>query len=322
MARLNVPALLVKALGHTPTTRFPEFEALFGWRLPDSVLPFVELLRDDKMPGLVGGRWCFLNDKHGMPLWRDDVYCSEEQVILAESPPWSVWSSLVNEPDAALDRLLYGPRNLALFAGLMPIAQDSGGDIGFIDVGPHAIGAGFYEWEHGMGGLNDSRESFTGFVRSQLEATAEFFEYEWDAEEDPELGPPPLTMEALEKVPTSPPDRDKRVERVSENFEKVSWVAELLWGKDEVKYSELPGDDSLLTLNAKLVASVLLNDRDGARNLCERTKQEPGVLSKALAGRVESYLRDEPFRLAWITRENLGDARKIVNDLPLRVLGR
>ncbi|UJR87371.1 Hypothetical protein I5071_1630 (plasmid) [Sandaracinus amylolyticus] len=56
-------AQLVSVLGEEPVESFAPLEEVLGWSLPSEVVPFADMLANERMPPSSG--WYYLYDKHG-----------------------------------------------------------------------------------------------------------------------------------------------------------------------------------------------------------------------------------------------------------------
>ncbi len=278
-------AKLLAKLGCKPTTSFPAFEATMGWPLPPAVVPFAGPFATDRTPP-VGG-WYYLEDKHGPK--KDGA-----------SPPWSYFAKLAKSPEKALAHFLVDLRVYGLLFGLVGFAEDPGGDVAFVDVGPGGASGEVFEHNHEVGALWEKRVTLAGFVREG---------YASHAEDEEDADPSDDEVDALGAPPK--PDR-ARVKEVLALYQAGRWMVPILRG--DFDQPPVPGKPPKgtgpLVVHHELCASALTGDEARARKALAAAKKWKGALTRGLAARVEANLADpRGAKLGWLKAAQLAELR-------------
>lgn len=280
---------LITTLGKKAADAFPEFEAVMGWPLPPGVLPLARSFAESDTPPIDG--WYYLDDKHG-------------KGAEAPCPPWKVLRKLAKDGDSALEHFLFEHRAYGLLLGLLGFAEDPGGDVGFVDVGPDAVRGELYVHNH-EGGLLESMDStLAGFVQEHYVSWTDDVdeeEVEVDAEDVEALGAPPKPDAA-------------RVKDFLRQAKRVQWAVDVLRGEfdDWPTRDAEPTFSGPLRLHYELVAGTLTGDEARQRQALASARDAKGLLTRALAARVEKNLASpKSARLGWLKGPKLAEARAL-----------
>jgi uncharacterized protein DUF1629 len=258
---------LLGAFGQTATRACPEFEKLFGWPLPDAVLPFARPLAAGALPS--------------------------EGVLEFRREPWSRLAALSSDPKKALDYFLSGFGAHALVLGLLPFAKYKG-DVDFVDVAPGGAGETFMH-NHEVGVLEANSEPLAAFVRhAYLDCT----------EEEP--GRVRDRVEALKGAPRPDAKRVRQIADQYEaaawlldlfRGETRGWPRR---GKAEPK---LAGP---FAVHWELLVASVTGDAARAAKAVAAAGRAKGLLTRALAERVEAnFAKPAAAKLGWLKAEHL-----------------
>lgn len=298
MSAVDDARALATALGLPPVHSYPPFEQLFGWPLPAGLLPFADLLHTGNVPSIGATSWYLLDQRHGPD---PEGAC----------PPFRAFAALVGDPDRALDYFLNGRRSHMLVAGLLGIAEDAGGDIGMVDVGPGAVDAGLWVHGHSLRRLETPCETFAGFVSSGLLATL----VDEDDEDDEDIERTEIETALRGLRPATPPD-GSRVRQLEPWWRGVEWIREVLGGdwSDPLVPAPVPARDDAIGLHARLLAAVLTGDEADAGPLLADAERSPGSVTRALGQRVGRFLAGEDVTFGWLHRPRILALRDELRD--------
>jgi hypothetical protein len=277
---------LLMALGGVPADAFPEFEALMGWPLPASVLPFAHIFAEEKTPPCAG--WSYLDDRHGK---------GEE----APCPPWRIFCELLQNGEQAVDHFLFEYRIYGLLFGLIGFAEDCGGDIGFVDVGPGGTGGGVFVHNHEVGWLEAKSTTLAGFVQEH------YIEWADDVEHGVDESPVPSSV--IGALGAAPAPEAQRSKQLLAHARHAQWLVDIFRGEfdgTQKPPSQILTVEGPLRLHYELLASAILGDGVGAQAAVREARDSKGFLTRSLGQRVDSlFAKPETASLGWLDAQRL-----------------
>jgi hypothetical protein len=262
----------LKIFRQAPAKQFPPFEKLFGWPLPEIILPYSGHFAEHTLESI--------------------------GVLQLNSTIWMKMKSLSRNEDQALDFFLQGICVYALLLGLMPFGRYKG-DIHLVDVSDQGTAGEVFLHNHEVGLLEADNRSLPEFLKeSYIECT----------EDDDHYASLYESMKRLKAATTS--DK-KKVKTVMRRYDDVYWLIDILRGVTPNWPSEGQADPKLtgvLKVHYELIISSIKGDAGRAGKAVEEAENYSGLITSALATRVQSnFAKPRTAKLGYLKAQHLNE---------------
>ena len=262
----------LKIFGEVPTQEFSHFEKLFGWPLPEVILPYSGHFAEHTLES-VG-------------------------VLQLNSTIWKKMKPLSRKEDQVLDFFLQDICVYALLLGLVPFGRYKG-DIHLVDVSDQGTAGEVFLHNHEVGLLEADNRSLSEFLKeSYSECTEDNDDYE-------------AIYKSMKRLKAAPKSDKKKVKTVMKRYDDVYWLIDILRGVTPHWPSEGQADPKLtgvLKVHYELIVSSMKGDDRRAKKAVEEAENYSGFITSALATRVKSnFAKPTRAKLGYLKPQHLNE---------------